>query len=368
MAQPPLGVPGTPPERRERLRGRLRQAGGRVLVVAGRANVRWLSGFTGSAGTLILQTDGPDALITDGRYDVQARDEVDPGVEVEISGEGAWTAARQRLAAADATRVLAESDHVSAAAWEEWAAAGGPPLEPVRGWVEELRAVKSAAELDAIRRAGAVVSAAFGALLPAIRPGVVERDLAFEMDRQLLAHGAERPAFETIVAFGERSALPHARPGGRRLAKGDVVLVDCGAVVDGYCSDMTRTVACGEPGPAMRAAYEVVLAGQRAAIEGLVPGMSGRDADALARAVIDAAGLGERFSHSLGHGIGLEVHERPRMSKKSEDTLLTGMVVTVEPGVYIAGSGGVRIEDDIVLSPDGVEPLTGAPKEEFQIL
>ncbi len=366
MAEPAVAAPAGPAGRRAGLRERIAEAGAAALVVSSRASVRWLTGFTGSAGMLVVGAETGDVLITDGRYDTQARAEVDAGVEVQISGDGPWTAAQERLAGSP--RVLAESEHVSAAAWEEWREAEGPPLEGVRGWVEELRAVKSSAELEAIRRAAAVVSEAFEALLPSIRPGVDERELALEMDRLLIGHGSERPAFETIVAFGDHAAFPHARPGGRRLAGGEVVLVDCGAVVDGYCSDMTRTVAHGEPGAVMRAAYEVVLAAQRTAIEGIGPGKTGREADALARDVISAADLGPRFSHSLGHGIGLEVHERPRLSKKSDDRLLTGMVVTVEPGVYIAGSGGVRIEDDVILRPDGAEVLTHAPKETFRVL
>jgi Xaa-Pro aminopeptidase len=368
VAESALGPPAGPPARRERLRARVREADAAALLVTGLANLRYLTGFTGSAGVLALGAEGPDLLITDGRYDTQVRQETDAGVEVEIAGDPALVAARGRLAERGGGRVLCESEHLSVAAWEEWRAAGGPELDAVRGWVEELRAIKSTAELDSIRRAAAIADRAFAELLPAIRPGVVERELALELERLLAAHGSDGPAFESIVAFGERSALPHARPGARRLGSGEVVLIDFGAVVGGYRSDMTRTVALGDPGPELARAYEVVRDAQRAAIEGIVPGMTGREADALARGPIDAAGLGERFSHSLGHGLGLEVHERPRLSKKSDDELLTAMVVTLEPGVYIAGSGGVRIEDDVVLWPDGAEVLTGAPKETFLIL
>lgn len=346
----------------------MREADAPALVVTGLANLRYLTGFTGSAGILLLSSDPPDTLITDGRYDVQAREEVDAGVGIEIVADAPLAAARDRLSEGGAVRALCESEHLSVAAWEEWRAADGPELEGVRGWIEELRAVKSTAELDAIRRAARAVDAAVEAVLPGIGPGAMERDVALEVDRLLVANGADRAAFETIVAFGERSALPHARPGMRRVRPGDVVLIDCGATVGGYCSDLTRTVAWGDPGEEMRRAYAAVLDAQRAAAEGVRPEMSGREADALARDSLEAAGLGERFTHSLGHGIGLEVHERPRLSRRSEEKLLTGMVVTLEPGVYINGLGGVRIEDDVLLWPDGAEVLTGAPKETFLTL
>ncbi|HUP19408.1 MAG TPA: Xaa-Pro peptidase family protein [Gemmatimonadota bacterium] len=368
MAETALAPPDAPPERRERLRARVRDADAAALLVTGLANLRYLTGFSGSAGVLAIGAEGADFLITDGRYDTQVRQEADPAVDVEIASDPALVAARRRLAERGDDRVLFESEHLSVAAWEEWREAEGPALEGVRGWAEELRAIKSPAELDAIRRAAQIADRAFADILAAIRPGAVEREVALELERLLVAHGSDGPAFETIVAFGERSALPHARPGARRLAPGEIVLIDFGAVVAGYRSDMTRTVALGDPGPELRRAYEVVRDAQRAAIEGIVPGMTGREADALARQPIDAAGLGDRFVHSLGHGLGLEVHERPRLSKKSADELLTAMVVTLEPGVYISGLGGVRIEDDVVLQPDGVEVLTGAPKETFLIL
>lgn len=329
--------------------------------------MRYLSDFTGSAGVLLLGREPPDTLITDARYDAQARDEADPGIDVEIAADPALVAARARLLERGTERVLLESEHVSAAVWEEWRAEA-PGVEGARGWVEALRAIKSEAELGAIVDAARVVDAAFEAILETLRPGVGERVAALELDRRLIEHGADRPAFDTIVAFGERTALPHARPGARRLQPGDIVLIDCGAVIDGYCSDLTRTVACGDPGETLRGAYDVVLEAQRAAIRGIRPGMSGRQADALARDVIAEAGHGERFGHSLGHGLGLEVHESPRLSRKSEDDLAVGMVVTVEPGIYIAGKGGVRIEDDVVLGAEGARPLTRAPKETLLVL
>lgn len=360
MIAPPR-VPRSPAERRERLRERLVEEGADALLVFSVANFRYLSGFTGSAGVLALRAEPPDLLWTDFRYATQVRAEVDDGVETEITLDRPFLRARARLA--EAGRLLFESAHLTVADWEALQGEQGPPLSGVTGWVEELRSVKSEDEIDAIRRAAAVAGRALEDLLPEVRAGVSERALAALLDHRLAAHGAERPAFETIVAFGERSALPHARPGPRRLSDGDVVLIDFGAVVDGYCCDLTRTVALGEPPAELRRVYRIVRDAQRAVIDGIREGMSGVEADALAREPIAAAGHGERFGHSTGHGLGLEVHEEPRLGTRSTSTLTAGMVVTVEPGIYIEGLGGVRIEDDVVVGPGSADVLTGAPDD-----
>jgi len=228
--------------------------------------------------------------------------------------------------------------------------------------------LKSAPEVAAIRKACGIAEEAFERILAEVRQGITERELAARLDLELAARGAEGPSFETIVAFGERAALPHARPGQRELRRGDVVLFDFGAIADGYVSDMTRTVAYGEPPAEMRAIYGVVLEAQAAAIRGMRSGMTGPEADRLARDVIEAAGHGPRFGHSLGHGIGLEVHEAPRLGRRSEDRLEAGMTVTIEPGVYIEGIGGVRIEDDALITDTGIELLTSAPKDQLILL
>lgn len=368
MARAPVAEPAVLAERRGGLRSRVAEAGAAALLVTSLPNVRYLTGFTGSAGVLAIGSDGPDLLFTDGRYRVQAVEEADAAVEIEIVSDGLLGGVRDRLGTVDYGEVLFESDHWSVAQWDEWRQAGGSALEGVRGWVEEMRAVKSAAERDAIARAAAVVDRTFEAILPGIRAGVAERELAVEVDRRLVAEGSDRPAFETIVAFGERAALPHARPGARALARGEVVLLDFGAVVDGYASDLSRTVALGDPGNGIRDAYGVVLEAQAAALEEIRGGATGREVDAAARRRIEAAGEGERFPHSVGHGLGLEVHERPRLSRTSDDVLAAGMVVTVEPGIYIPGLGGVRIEDDAVVGDDGAEVLTRAPKDSLLVL
>lgn len=369
-SSPPVAtveIPVTPRERRRRLRARLASAGFDAFLVTSMANVRYLTGFTGSAGALVVSVEGADLLVTDGRYDRQAKAEVSEGVDVEIATDPALQVLRVHLGERGAGRLACEGEHLSVAAWREWGEAGGPPLEPVSGWVESLRALKSPAEVDAIRRAARVADDAFEEIVAWLRPGIAERETAARIDLILAERGAEGRAFETIAAFGDRSALPHARPGGRELRAGDVALLDFGAVVEGYRSDLTRTVACGDVGETMLEVHALVLRAQAVALEGLRVGMTGRDADALARDVIEAAGYGERFSHSLGHGIGLAVHEEPRLSRKSETHLEAGMIVTVEPGVYLPGIGGVRIEDDVLLKAGGAVRLTSAPRE-MQVL
>ncbi|MDX1624385.1 MAG: Xaa-Pro peptidase family protein [Gemmatimonadota bacterium] len=370
---PSNGAPGAdapvdPAGRRARVRERFEDSAAVAFVVSSIVNVRYLTGFTGSAGTLALFSEGPALLVTDSRYDPQATEEVDDGVEVRIASRSSLAEVREELASRGAVPVAVEGEHLTVAKWEEWREEGGPEAEGVTGWVEDVRAVKAPAEVDAIRRAAEIVDGVLAEVLELVRPGVAERKLAAELVHRVLTAGAERMAFDPVVAFGERSALPHARATARELVPGELALFDFGAVVDGYCSDLTRTVSCGDPGDEMREVYDVVHDAQAAAIEGLRGGMSGREADALAREPIEAAGWGERFGHSLGHGVGLEIHEAPKMSKKSEDSVPAGAVVTVEPGVYIAGRGGVRIEDDVVVRSDGCEVLTSAPKDELLIL
>jgi Xaa-Pro aminopeptidase len=350
------------------LRERVEAAGLDALIVLDLPDVRYLTGFTGSAGLLVVPAGGGDAFLTDFRYRTQVAQELDPAIDVRIENEALLGVCRALLVERGASRVGFEREQLSFRAWSEWTEKGPPDLVPVEEWVEELRTVKSAPEIAAIRKACGIADRVFEALLEQVRPGITERALAARLDMELASRGAEGPSFETIVAFGERAALPHARPGPRELRRGDVVLLDFGAVADGYVSDMTRTVACGEPPGAMREIYALVLEAQAAAIGGIRAGMGGPEADALARDVIDAGGHGPAFGHSLGHGIGIEVHERPRLGRSSKDRLATGNTVTIEPGIYLEGVGGVRIEDDALVGEDGVEVLTAAPKERFLVL
>ena len=355
-------------ERRRRVRDRVSAGGLDALLVTGRPNVRYLSGFTGSAGLLVVPAEPPDYFLTDFRYQAQVAGEIDPAVEVQIASESLLKQARLLLTERGAGRVAFEREQLSYRNWAEWCESEGPALVPVEEWVEEERAVKSAAEIESIRRACRVADATFEVMLGVVREGITERELATRLGFELVRGGAEGPSFEPIVAFGDHAALPHARPGARELRRGEVVLFDFGAVVDGYVSDMTRTVALGDPGAELRDVYDQVLAAQEAALAGIRAGMSGPEADALARDPLEAAGHGEHFGHSLGHGIGLEVHEAPRLSKKSKDRLVPDMTVTVEPGVYLEGLGGIRIEDDVVIGESGLEVLSGSPKDRLILL
>jgi len=373
MTPPPatatkVGAPADPVERRAFVRERIARSDLDALLVLGLPNIRYLSGFSGSAGLLVVRAEPPDVFFTDFRYQSQVAAELDGSVEVRIETEGLLKVAREFLTGQGAARVAFEREQLTYRGWAEWSQTEGPALVPVAEWVEEVRAVKSPAEIHAIRRACRVADDTFERMLDEVRAGITERDLAARLELELTARGAQGASFDTIVAFGEGSALPHARPGSRELRRGEVVLFDFGAVVDGYVSDVTRTVSCGEPPAEMRQVYAVVLEAQGAALRGIQAGMSGPEADGLARDVIEAAGYGERFGHSLGHGIGLEVHEAPRLGKKSEDRLAPGMTITIEPGIYLEGIGGVRIEDDAVITESGLELLSFAPKDELIVL
>ncbi len=372
MAQPSLEAPSdplpTPAARREALRSRLESVGATAMLITGLPHMRYLSGFSGSSGALIVTSQGQDSLLTDFRYSSQVREEVDPGIATEIHHESALSAAREWLARENHAKVAFEGRDMSVAEWMDWKSSDGAQLEAVTGWVVALRMRKSEPELTALRRAAAVADGALAEVLGMIRPGVTELELAARLDMAVIEHGGERSAFETIVQFGEHSARPHGRPSQRKLARGEVVLFDFGAIVDGYASDISRTVSCGRPDSELEAIYEIVLTAQRTALDGLRVGMAGRDADALGRDVIEAAGYGPQFGHSLGHGIGLEVHEPPGISRRSEYSLEADTVVTVEPGVYIEGLGGVRIEDVVRVGCSAIEVLTSAPKDEFIVL
>jgi Xaa-Pro aminopeptidase len=363
-----LRAAADPVERRAVVRERIAGAGLDALLVQALPNIRYLSGFSGSAGLLIVRAAPPDVFLTDFRYQSQVADELDPEIEVRIESESVLKTAREILHGEGASRVAFEREQLTYRSWSEWSQVEGPALVPVAEWVEEARAVKSPAEIEAIREACRIADEAFAASLAEVHPGITERELAARLELSLVARGAEGASFESIVAFGERSALPHARPGSRVLRRGDIVLLDFGAVADGYVSDITRTVSCGEPVAEMRDVYAVVLEAQRAALQGIGAGMSGPEADGQARQVIEAAGYGAQFGHSLGHGIGLEVHEAPRLSRKSEDRLAPGMTVTIEPGIYLEGIGGVRIEDDALVTDAGLEALTASPRNDLIVL
>ncbi len=349
--------------RRARVHTALRDAEIDWLVVTSATNVRWLTGFTGSNATLLI-TDDRWELFTDTRYATQAPVELATNgldVEVVVGGRPFDRAA----AAAGSRRVGVEADHVT------WATMmpligehGADAFVATAGLVERLRMVKDAAELARIRAATAIVDDALAATRPALVPGVSELQLARRLDDHIRAAGAAGPAYDTIVAGGPNSALPHAFPGMRPLAPGDLVVIDVGAEVDGYRSDMTRTFVLGDPTDDQQRQLDVVLAAQEAGVAAAVSGATGADIDTAARTVIEAAGWGGEFGHGTGHGVGLDIHELPRVNRTSTDVVVANTTVTIEPGVYLPGIGGVRWEDLCLVTASGAaELLTRAPKE-----
>ncbi len=351
--------------RRASVRQRLADAGGSALLVLHSPNIRYLTGF-GGGGVLLLMADGSDTLVVVRLNESEARMAVGQGITITVAAERPLDTTRELLAGHEGL-VLFEKDRLSVAQYEKWES-GGPRLEGVSGWIEALRAVKSTLEQETIARAAELAVDAFDAVLDEVRPGVSELQLVTRLERELRERGTERFPFDTIVQFGERAALPHAEPGTRVLARGEVALFDFGAVVDGYVSDVSRTVACGSPDPRMKEAYRIVHLARRTAMEGLKSGIEGRGADGLAREVIEEGGFGPAFLHSLGHGIGLEVHEDPRLWRGNEDTIPDCAVVTLEPGIYIEGLGGIRIEDDFVVGTAGARPLARTAPDELLIL
>lgn len=338
-----------------------------LLVTAG-ANVRYLTGFSGSAA-LVVVTRADVLLVTDFRYGEQAQAEAGAVARVAVDRTSVWDRLWKELPGLGALEALGYEAHALTVKDAERLAAPGAPARPWR-WraagelVERLRVSKDAGEVAAIRGAAALARDAWRATAATVRPGLSELEIAGQLEGQLRRLGSEGHPFATIVASGPRSALPHARSGRRVVAKGEWLLVDFGAMVEGYCADITRTVVVGaRASDAQRALYDLVRAAQRRAREGVRAGMTGAEADALARDVIEAKGFGDAFGHSTGHGLGLEVHEGPRLSKTNIEPLPAGAVVTVEPGVYLAGQGGVRIEDDVHLTADGAELLSDGETE-----
>jgi Xaa-Pro aminopeptidase len=348
-----------------RLRKAFEAAGVDALLVTRLPNVQYLTGFTGSAGMLLVEPD--DAiLITDGRYAHQSLEQLETH-RVDARVEIAATSAEQRdvLSTANAGRAhLGLEAHGVTWAQQRSFAEWLPTVElvPTESCVEALRAVKESGEVARIRAACAIADDAFGSVLPQLRDGPTEREFAGALEWAMRERGAVRTSFETIVAAGPNGAKPHARPSDRKIGVGELVVIDFGCVVDGYCSDMTRTVSVGDPGADARRVWDVVAESQRAGRAAVRAGVGCSAVDRASRAVIEDAGWGDAFAHGTGHGVGLEIHEAPRVSATADATLETGHVVTVEPGVYLPGVGGVRIEDTVVVTPDGAEALTEFPK------
>lgn len=342
--------------RREAVARALTEVGADALVVTHMPNIRWLTGFTGSAGIVVL-TPTRLALVTDFRYAVQAPQEVGPSVEVAVDRSNVWERV-QRLV--KGLGVVGFESHVMTVREAERLAGllKGTVLMPTLDLVEQSRQVKDAGEVAAIRAAGALAHAALAEVLPTIRVGEREIDVAARLEAALRVRGSEWHPFQTIVASGPRSALPHARTSERVIACDELLLIDFGAQVDGYCADITRTMVVGRADAQQRLIHALVQEAQLRARTHVRAGMTGREGDALARDLIAARGYGDAFGHSLGHGLGLEVHEAPRLAATVEAPLPVGAVVTIEPGIYLPGWGGVRLEDDVWLAPDGPVLLT----------
>jgi Xaa-Pro dipeptidase len=359
-------MPETHVRRRAALRSRLRERDLDALLVVDLRNVRYLTGFTGSNAALLVHADGEERTVfcTDGRYLTQSARQVP---DLDLLNERQCAPALAKLVGEkrygrtgfESHRVTVDELDVLIGLAEK--------VELVRaaGLIEDLRVVKDDDEIEALRMACAAADRALADLIEdgGLGPGRTEREVARDLENRMLDHGAAGPSFESIVATGANSAVPHHRPTDAVLATGDLVKLDFGAMVDGYHSDMTRTFVLGAPAEWQRELYDLVAAAQAAGRAALRPGAEVKDVDAAAREVVEAAGRGEEFLHGLGHGVGLEIHEAPALAKTGEGRLSAGMAVTVEPGVYLSGKGGVRIEDTLVVRDGDPELLTLTTKQ-----
>jgi len=356
------------PGRIGRLRELLDGAGCEALLVSSRSNIRYLTGFTGSAGLLMVSTEDA-VIVTDGRYGAQAP------AELALSGAPARTEA---LGGAEQLELLGrlvkgigrlgvEGEHISWARSRRWSEGWAKDVElvPTSDLVERLRERKDAGEIARIAAAAAIADAALASVRPMLEQSSTESEVALALDTEMRRLGADEPSFETIVAAGPNAAEPHHHPSARKIGTGELVVVDFGARVDGYCSDMTRTIRTGRAGdlsPELARVASVVMAAQDAGLCAVRDGVAAAEIDRACREVVDAAGYSELFVHGTGHGVGLDIHEAPALGARSEDILCTGQVVTVEPGVYVPGLGGARTEDTVLVTGAGCQILTLSPK------
>ena len=336
-----------------------------AMLVTDETNVRYLSGFTGDSSYLLVRAGGT-TILSDGRYETQIASEC-PGVASLIRPPGQLlgdlTQSVLNDLGGEANRVAIESDHITLASYRYLAGkCDGLQLVETSGVVEKLRMVKDEDEIATTREAVRIAERAFESVRPLLTPDWTERAIAHELESRMRFLGADGCSFAPIVAAGAAAALPHYFPSGQVIGEAATLLIDWGADYRGYASDLTRTLHRGDPSDSYRAAYEAVLEAQLAAIDAIGPGVAARDVDAIARGVLDRVGLGDAFKHGLGHGTGLQIHESPRMSSISDETLSSGMIITVEPGVYFERDFGVRIEDDVLVTDGGCEVLSRLPK------
>jgi Xaa-Pro aminopeptidase len=349
--------------RRERAQQKIAEMGADAALITSGPNVRYLTGLASSNAALLLPADGPAVLATDSRYALAAQRDCAQDPDLELIVERFVEPRLAADAAARGLRTLAfEAHEMTVERHAELAAkAEGVTTVPFGRTIEEMRTVKDPSELELLATACRISAQALADVFPQIRPGLTERRLAAALDARMADLGAERPAFDTIVASGPNGAIPHHAPTDRPLRRGDLITMDFGAVYGGYHADMTRTVALGEPAGWQREIYELVAAAQRAGMEAAQPGADVGDVDAAARDIIRDAGHGEHFGHGLGHGVGLELHEAPTIGYARTGKLADRVPVTVEPGVYLPGKGGVRIEDVLVVGVGGAGLSPGTP-------
>jgi Xaa-Pro aminopeptidase len=353
-----------PAKRRDRLRSHLKAHGHAAILITNFLNVRYLTGFTGDDSYLLL-TKNNAVMLSDARYEQQLSEEC-PDVDAIIRRPPTTMTQiiRRAVQQSKIGKLSFEADSLTVAQRDQL---GGElkstELAGVQGAVEALREIKDSSEIDAIRHSIDLAERAFAVIRASMRPEQTERQVAFELEHQIRLFGGEGCSFPPIIAAGPRAALPHARPTDAPLGDADFILVDWGARAEGYMSDLTRILVAGKIPPKLERVYGVVFQAQQQAIAAIGPGVTMSAVDAAARGVIESAGYGRRFGHGLGHGFGLQIHEAPRLAPQQDRALRAGMVVTVEPGIYLPGWGGVRIEDDVLVTRTGCEVLTHVPKE-----
>ncbi|HOQ00227.1 MAG TPA: aminopeptidase P family protein [Acetivibrio clariflavus] len=350
-------------ERRIReLRSILSQKGIDAALITKRENYIYMSNFTGTFANLLITHDKA-ILVTDFRYTEQAKEQAQLYEVVQYQGN--LNVTLNDLLTANNVKILGfEDGYITYKAYDDLSKnLSIDKLVPLERTIELLRLIKDSEEIELIKEAVRVADEAFSHVLKFIKPGVTETEIAAEIEYYLKKHGARGPSFDTIVASGWRSSLPHGVASNRVIEHGDAVTMDFGAICNEYCSDMTRTVFVGQPKEELKKIYGIVLEAQKAGVNGAVSGLTGREIDKIARDIISDAGYGENFGHSLGHGVGIEIHEDPRLSQQGTIKMRNGMVVTVEPGIYVSGLGGVRIEDMIVINDDKPMVLTSSPKD-----
>jgi Xaa-Pro aminopeptidase len=354
-------------QRRRALQSQLAERRLSGLLVMHPANWYYLSGFNGEAGALLVLRTG-SALVTDGRFTAQAKQETS-GVRVVAQKRSLTNSVGEWLKKRGRTRIGFDASQLTVAQLRALRTAAGRKVRwvAVSGTVEALRARKEPLEIAQVRKAGVLAGEVLGAVLKLLKPGVRELEIAAEIEYQMRQRGASGPAFETIVAFGARAAYPHARPTAKRLRKNELVVLDLGAILGHYCSDITRTVFVGRAPARIRRWYRAVQDAQSAAIAAVKAGVYCGDVDAAARQVLARHRLDHYFIHSTGHGLGLEVHEEPRVARGQKQILVPGNLITIEPGVYVPGIGGIRIEDDVVVHADRTEVLTRVPRDLIEI-